>query len=122
MSAEANSSPKLDGLKWLVAIGLVVAGVVGYNMLADHSALLRVGVVILAVVLALFTLLQTSKGQGFWKFAKEARTELRKVIWPTTNETVRTTIAVMVMVIILGLFLWFLDWVIVKLLGFVTVG
>ncbi|NVK22498.1 MAG: preprotein translocase subunit SecE [Kangiellaceae bacterium] len=120
MSAEASTSSKLDGLKWLVAIALIVGGVVAYNMLGEQSVLIRVGAVLAAVALALFTALATSKGQSFWKFAKEARTELRKVIWPTTNETVRTSIMVIIMVIILGVFLWLLDWVIVKLLSLVT--
>lgn len=107
-----EATSKFDTVKWLLAIGLLVAGVVGFNMLAEQSIVIRAGVVIVAVVLAIAMAGATAKGKNSWKFARESRTELRKVIWPTSNETVKTSVMVIIMVIILGALIWLLDLVI----------
>ena len=121
MSTQAeNTTSRFDSFKWLIAIALIAGGVVGFNMLSEQSILIRAGVVLVAVALAILTAMMTATGKSLWKFARESRTELRKVIWPTSGETVRTSIAVIIMVIVLGAFSWLLDWVIVKLLSLVT--
>lgn len=63
---------------------------------------------------------QTHKGQRIWAFAREARMELRKVIWPTRPETVRTTLVVVAVVIVVALFLWGLDAFLLWAAGFLT--
>ena len=121
MSTQAeNTTSRFDSFKWLIAIALIAGGVVGFNMLSEQSILIRAGVVLVAVALAILTAMMTATGKSLWKFARESRTELRKVIWPTSGETVRTSIAVSIMVIVLGAFSWLLDWVIVKLLSLIT--
>ena len=123
MSAQATEEKsKLDSLKWLVAFGLLIAGIVGFNHFAEQAVYIRALMVIGGLVLAIAVVMTTAKGKALWQFIKESRTELRKVIWPSSNETVRTTIAVLVMVIILGLFLWGFDslintWVITPIIG-----
>lgn len=113
MSAQANTeASKFDFVKWIIAIGLLIAGVYAFNVLTEQSILIRAGIVIATVVLAIATAMMTAKGKAFWQFVKGARTELRKVIWPKTNETTRMTIVVIIMIIILGAFLWLLDWLI----------
>ncbi|AUD78050.1 preprotein translocase subunit SecE [Kangiella profundi] len=113
MSAQAtNTGSKLDGLKWFLAFALIAGGIYGFNYLSEESILIRTAVVLVSVIVAIAIAMATAKGQAFWKFAREARTELRKVIWPTSNETVRTTIMVIIMVILLGLFLALIDWLI----------
>ena len=63
----------------------------------------------------------TPKGRGIWRFAVDARTEVRKVVWPTRQETLQTTLIVIVMVIIVAIILWLLDiflgWSIRSLMG-----
>lgn len=110
MSTQAvEQKSALDTIKWIVAIGLVIAGIVGFNYLADQAVWIRALVVLASIALAIGLVMTTAKGKNLWAFIKESRTELRKVIWPTRSETVRTTMGVLVMVIILGLFLWGLD-------------
>jgi len=53
--------------------------------------------------------LQTEKGAWAWNLAKEARVEVRKVVWPTTQETTQTTLIVVAVVIVVALILWGLD-------------
>ena len=50
-------------------------------------------------------------GQTVWQFALGSRVELRKMVWPSIDETRKTTLVVFVFVVILGLFFWFVDWV-----------
>ena len=38
-----------------------------------------------------------------------SRVELRKVVWPTREETLQTTLAVLVFALIMGVFFWLLD-------------
>jgi preprotein translocase subunit SecE len=108
MSVETTSS-RFDTIKWLIVFALVAVAVVGNSYYSDQSLLYRVlGIVALAIVAALVAL-QTAKGAAFWLLIKGSRTEIRKVVWPTRQETVQTTMIVVVFVVIVALMLWGLD-------------
>ncbi|MFT4826302.1 MAG: preprotein translocase subunit SecE [Halioglobus sp.] len=108
MSAEATVS-RFDAAKWIVVAILVAVAVVGNSYFSDQSLLYRVlGIVALAAVAALVAL-QTAKGVAFWALIKGSRTEIRKVVWPTRQETVQTTLIVVAVVVVVALFLWGLD-------------
>lgn len=62
----------------------------------------------------------TAQGQRFNTFLQASRAELRKVVWPTRQETVRTTLLVVVMVVIAGLFLWAVDSLLLWMVSFLT--
>ena len=122
MNAKAEQQGSaLDIVKLAIAIGIVVAGVAAYYQFAEQSQLLRVIGVLAALLVGGAIALTSSQGRALWSFASEARAEVRKVIWPTRPETVRTTLAVLVIVIIVGLFLWAVDsilfWVVQMLTG-----
>ena len=108
MSVDATVS-RFDGLKWAVVFVLVAVGVVGNSYFDDQSLLYRVlGLVALAALAGLVAL-QTAKGAAFWSLVKGSRTEIRKVVWPTRQETVQTTMIVVAFVIVVALLLWGLD-------------
>ncbi|GAB5480170.1 MAG: preprotein translocase subunit SecE [Marinobacter nauticus] len=108
MSAETTDS-RFDTAKWLLVFVLVAAAVVGNSYFADQSLLYRVlGIVALSIVAGLVAL-QTARGAAFWTLVKGSRTEIRKVVWPTRQETVQTTMIVVVFVILVALLLWGLD-------------
>ena len=108
MSVEQSAS-RFDGVKWLVVVALVAAGIVGNSYFADESLLYRVlGLVALGVVAGLVAL-QTAKGAAFWALVRGSRTEIRKVVWPTRQETVQTTMIVVAFVLLVALILWGLD-------------
>jgi preprotein translocase subunit SecE len=117
---ETNGS-KLDGLKWLVVVALVVAGVVGNSIYAEQSLLYRVVALIAIAAVAGFLAFQTAKGAAFFLHMKEAKAEIRKVVWPTRQETGQTTLMVVGVVIIIGFLLWgldtFLGWVVSSVIG-----
>jgi preprotein translocase subunit SecE len=112
---------RLDGLKWLVVVLLVVLGVGGNMYFADQSLLYRFAALLVLAVIAVFIALQTAKGIEFWRLAKEARTEIRKVVWPTRQETTQTTLIVVGFVLLMALILWGLDtligWAASRILG-----
>lgn len=108
VKAEAKDA-RFDLMKWLVVTVLVVAGVVGNQFFSAESVLYRViGLIVLAAV-AGYVALQTAKGSAFFTLLKEARTEIRKVVWPTRQETTQTTLIVVVVVLVMALLLWGLD-------------
>jgi preprotein translocase subunit SecE len=105
---ETESSP-LDTAKLVLALTILVGAVVGFYYYGELSKLIRVGGLIAAVGVALVIALQTAKGHAIAGFVKESQIEVRKVVWPTRQETVQTTLVVMVVVIIIAIFLWLLD-------------
>lgn len=110
MNASAESqSGNLDGLKWLVVVALIVAGIGGNVYYDDQSLLYRVVGLLVIAIAAAFIAVQTVQGVAFWKLAKEARTEIRKVVWPTRQETTQTTLIVVAFVFVMALILWGLD-------------
>jgi len=106
--ADTGSTP-LDTLKLAVAAAVLLAGIVGYYYYADVAVVLRAVGVLVALALAVVVLLQSSQGKALWKFINNSRVELRKVVWPTREEAVQTTVAVMVFTLIMGVFFWLLD-------------
>ena len=122
MSAKIEAGEfKLDGLKWLLVVAAVAVGVVGNSIYADQSLLYRVVVLLALAGIAGFVAFKTAKGAAFFDLMKEAKNEIRKVVWPTRQETVQTTLMVVGVVIIIGLMLWgldtFLGWVVSSVIG-----
>ena len=120
VKAEAKDS-RFDLVKWLVVAALVVVGVVGNQYFSAEPVLYRVlGLVVLGAVAA-FVAFQTARGQAFAVLLKEARVEIRKVVWPTRQETMQTTLIVVAVVLVMALLLWGLDsllgWLISLIVG-----
>ena len=82
--------------------------------------LIRAVAVIIAAVIAGGIALQTSKGRNALEFASESRTEVRKVVWPTRQEAIQTTLIVLVVTAIMALVLWGLDGILVRVVAFIT--
>ena len=109
-----------DRLVWSLIFLLVAGSVVANYYYPDIPWGLRAtGWILLACVLGGLALL-TAKGQEIKAFSKEARTELRKVVWPTRQETTQSTFVVVVMVVITALLLWAIDSVLMWLIATFT--
>ncbi|MEE4377112.1 MAG: preprotein translocase subunit SecE [Candidatus Competibacteraceae bacterium] len=104
-----TQASKNDLIKLLSAASIVLFALVGFYFFADQLLLVRVIGLLIAVGAASAIALTTEMGSNFWDFVKESRMELRKVVWPTRDETLKTSLAVIVMVIVMGIFLWLLD-------------
>jgi preprotein translocase subunit SecE len=103
------STNKLDPLLWLVVVAIVLGGVYANTVYASITLIVRAlaGVGIFAVAVAIA--MQTASGKSAWNLLKEGRVEIRKVVWPTQQETTQTTLIVVVAVFFVGLLLWGLD-------------
>ncbi|WP_435235695.1 preprotein translocase subunit SecE [Psychromonas sp. PT13] len=120
MKTEKTTS-SLDGLKWGVTILLLAAIVVGNYLYGESLHIVaRVAVLLVLAALALFSAAMTEKGKTFTEFAKESRLEVRKVVWPTRQETVQTTLIILAVSTIVGLVLWGLDGIFVRIVSFIT--
>ena len=100
---------RLDSLKWIAVLTLVAGGVYGNSYYGDQPILYRVLALVALALAAGWVASLTRKGGDFLALAKGSRTEIRKVVWPTRQETTQTTLIVFVFVIITGLILWGLD-------------
>jgi len=116
-----NSKSSLDWLKWTITVLLLVAVIGGNYVYGEQThVVLRIAVLLLLAVLAFVSAAFTEKGKTFLTFAKDARLEVRKVVWPTRQETMQTTLIILVVSTIVGLILWGLDGVFVRLVSFIT--
>ena len=104
-----HDSGTADKVKLAVAILIVVAGVAGYYLLASQAAWIRWLAVLASLVLAAIVVAFSRFGSEFRRFVELARIELRKIVWPTRQETLQTTLVVFGFVIIAGVFFWVLD-------------
>ena len=115
-----NSSSAADTFKWIIAFALLAAAVVGNYLYGEMSVVLRVAGVVVLIAAALGTAATTVKGKAAISFARESRMEVRKVVWPTRQETMQTTLIVLVVCIIMALVLWGIDGIMVRLVSFIT--
>ena len=115
-----QQSQRFNAIKWIIVFFIVIGGIVANTHFNNTAWAIRVAIGIVLTVLALLVALQTTAGQLFWSFAKGARVELRKVVWPTRPETIQTTLIVVAMVVFTALVLWGLDALFFKLVGWLT--
>ena len=99
-----------DQWKTILAILIVVAGLALYYLNPlGFNALTKVLVMLVVISIAVTVFVKSDQGDRFVHFLKETRIELRKVVWPTRPETIKTTGIIMVAVVIVAIFLWIVD-------------
>lgn len=121
----------LDALKLLAAVVLVVFGVWQFYYYGTHplvfggeahqiSTALRLLVLLAAVGVAVVAARFTGIGASSWHYLMSARAEMQRMVWPSRQQTIQTTIVVIVMVVLLGVGLWLVDLASSKVLGLIT--
>ena len=104
-----KESGRLDTLKLWIAVLIMAAGIFAFYYFDDQLLVLRVLGLLAVAGISVFVAAQSNTGKTIIWFIKGAQTEVRKVVWPTRAETVQTTLAVILMVFLVGIFLWLLD-------------
>ena len=104
----AGASAK-DTALMMTSIVLLIAGIVAFYWFDEQMLVIRVGMVIFGLAAGAGLMWFSWYGREFWQFAQAARVELRKVVWPERDETVKTTYVVFGFAIVMGLFFWLLD-------------
>ena len=99
-----------DKIKLVIAFALAASAVAGFYMFSEQSLLLRVLGLLVVVGITLAIVYQTEVGRGAWGYVIASRNEVRKVVWPSRQETTQTTMMVVAMVFVMALLLWIIDW------------
>jgi preprotein translocase subunit SecE len=114
--AQPGGPSALDTVKLVAAIAILVGGIAAFYVLSTYPLAVRWLIVLAALGGGIVVALQSAQGRAFAQFVQGSRVELRKIVWPTRQETLQTTLVVFVAILVMGIFFWILDWV----LGSVT--
>ena len=98
-----------DRIKIILALLILGGAVVAFYIYDDQSLLYRVVGLLVVAAVSIAILMTAAIGKQAWGFLQDARTEVRKVVWPTRKETSQTTLLIVLSVIVVGLMLWGLD-------------
>lgn len=109
MAAEKTSS-STDIVLWILAALVIAAGAYGFVYFEDQAmTLIRVLGLVVAVGIALAIASRTVKGREFFAYAREVDVERRKVVWPTRQETLQTTLIVLAVTVVVAILLFIMD-------------
>jgi preprotein translocase subunit SecE len=117
---DQSSNSALDTIKLVLAVALLIAGIVAYYFYGDNAGWQRWSMMLGGLVLGVVVFFTSDTGRRFWTFVLESRIELRKVVWPERQETLRMTMVVIAFVSVAGLFFWLLDVLLAYLTGKLT--
>ncbi len=117
---EVESSSSMDTVKLALAVLMLAAGIGGFYYYEAYSLLLRVLGLLAVAGVAVAVVMQTMVGRKVWSFASDSRTEVRKVVWPSRQETIQTTLIVFAMVLVMGIILWLVDMALMAIVRSVT--
>ncbi|GMW08127.1 MAG: preprotein translocase subunit SecE [Gammaproteobacteria bacterium] len=121
MNTKAEPGPgTLDTVKLFVAALLMLGGIVAYYLFADVSVVVRVLAMFGGLAAGVAIAFQSTQGRQLWQFIQGSRVELRKVVWPTQQETMQTTMMVVVFAVLLAFFFFLVDLLLLKLTQFLT--
>ena len=111
-----TSASALDTVKLAAAVAILVGGIASFYLLSSDPLAVRWVIVLASLGVGILVALQSVQGRTFWQFVQGSRVELRKVVWPTRQETLQTTLVVFVAILAMGVFFWLLD----MMLGAIT--
>jgi preprotein translocase subunit SecE len=115
-----ETSSGLDIAKLVAGVAVLAGGVAAFYLLSNLPGWARWLIVLAALAAGAVIALQSYQGKMFWQFVQSSRVELRKVVWPTTQQTWQVTLVVFVVVVVMGLFFWGLDWALGSLTRWLT--
>jgi preprotein translocase subunit SecE len=106
---EANIEVKSNKTYLIAAIGVLVVGMILFYYFSDIRLFYRVVGMIAVLILSGYIGYQSDFGKLVYSYVTDSKIELKKVTWPTKQETTQTTLGVIVVVIIVGILLWLFD-------------
>ncbi len=98
-----------DVTKLVLAIAALLGGMLAYYWFDDQPTVVRVLAVLAGFAAAAVLTVWSTPGRELWEYVQGSRVELRKMVWPTRQETMRTTLVVFVFVLMMGVFFWIVD-------------
>lgn len=106
----------LNIIKFIVAVVIVIAGITAFYLYDGWPIYARYGVVVASVLVGLLVASLSTQGRAAIGFAAGSRSELRKVVWPTAKEAFQTTMMILVIVLLVGIMIWLVDWLLVNII------
>ena len=106
---KASSTSPADAAKLLLALLVLGAGIGGFYWFGTAPQVLRMLGLVAAIMIAAAIANFTGLGRSTRTYLVESRFEMRKVVWPTREETLKTTVVVLIVVVILSLLLGAID-------------
>jgi preprotein translocase subunit SecE len=121
MNTKTEPGPApMDTAKLIAASVVMLAGIVAYYYYGDASTVVRVLALLGALIVALVIAALTDQGRQFLEFFQDSQVELRKVIWPTQQETMQTSLLVLAFTLAMGVFFLIVDTVLLKITQLLT--
>tara|TARA_B100000700_G_C14767429_1_gene725074 strand:- start:382 stop:765 length:384 start_codon:yes stop_codon:yes gene_type:complete len=108
-SAQTEKSSFIDTIKLLLSAAVLFSGLFSYYYYLQVSLPLRVLMVLAGLFVGTAIAMTSFQGKQLFSFIQSSRIEIRKVVWPTNQETSQTTMAVFVFTLVMGIFFWGLD-------------
>jgi len=109
--AEKNQASARGTVFLLISVAMLLGGISAYYFYADLAITpVRVTGLIVVAAMASWVASRSEQGAAFFRFLKEADIERRKVVWPSHQEAMQTSLMVIVVVILISLFLAAVDW------------
>ena len=119
--ASVEKSKGLNIFLWLLTVAIIAASAFGHIYFEDqYSTPIRVVAVIVLLLISLGVAATTNQGRKALGFFQDARTELRRIVWPSRPEATQTTFIVVGVTVFVSLILWGLDSIIVSIITFLT--
>ena len=116
-NTESSGHGATDKGRLALSIMLIIGGLAAYYYFTRSSGVLRVLGVLGAFAAAIAVSYTSSFGRFVREFVTESHFELRKVVWPTRQETTQTTLVIFVVVTIISLLLFLFDSILVWIFG-----
>lgn len=121
VNVESQSQSKGKNITlWGLVFIILAATVIGNSIFAEASLIIRVIAVLVAFAAAAAIALQTIQGKALLSFSRESIKEVRKVVWPTRQETIQTTLIIFAFTVVMGLFLFLIDGALIWLVELIT--
>jgi len=117
---DKTSKSKSSTLLWVIISLIITVTIIVDRYFSNAAWGLRLIVWVVVCAILIPVAMKTKQGQRFWHFLKEARSEMRKVSWPTRPETTKTTLLIAGMVLITAIVMWGIDSILLFFIGWLT--
>jgi preprotein translocase subunit SecE len=111
------ASSVFETIKWLVVLVLIGLVVWGNSYYSAVSVLYRALAITAIGIVAAFVALQTQQGKAFNQLRRDSMVELRRVVWPTRQESLQTTLVVVGFTMLVAFALFLMDWILSSLVS-----
>jgi preprotein translocase subunit SecE len=106
---EKNIETKSNKSYLMLSIVVLITGMILFYYYSDVRLFYRVVGMISVVIFSAFIAYQSDFGKLVYSYVTDSKVELKKVTWPTKQETTQTTLGVIFVVIVVGILLWLFD-------------